>query len=444
MSFQETPTSELVEIIRQQAENTFQKPKQDNAVWRELMVRYGWIGCPKEDLALISSLDSLLRPLNNGNTLLPPRVMCPPGAAIPLPPPYYKGKIKLSQAISVPGEQTGKRETRQTEKAMPQEQKSFLDKLRAELSSSQQKYLNLFWEHYLEYGQWPKTIDFHRDHDIKEVHESLGAPPLNGSIVREQNGGGDEHYELDLIGILLTKDGKHYEEMRIRLLEFLSKKYYHTKREDRKSRYSDEEVAAEIQLNENDRKILGKVSQFDYVYRTYHTSSEGDRWAIEFPRKEIQSIPREAPFSAYHEKMLVQQYHPEWKVLVEDRNAALRSGIPAKSNIFEYLSTPANSDSPAYSEPKKEQELNNGSSNSPWISGSFYLFAFATVIVLLAALAKVLPIWVLPLVFFGGLLSITIIGALQLRNDSKIEEKNFLLLMKLALQKMPLLGKLIR
>jgi hypothetical protein len=225
-----------------------------------------------------------------------------------------------------------------------------LEKLRSELTSTQQKYLNLFWEHYLDYGQWPKTVDFHRDHDIKDVQESLRAPPLNGSIVREQNGGGDERYELGLVGILLTKDGKHYEELRIRLLEFLSKKYYHTKKEDRKNRYSDEEIAREIELSEGDLKMLGKVGEFDYIYRTYRTSSEGSHWAIEFPRKEIQSIPREGPFSDYHEKIVSQQYYPDWKVLVEDRNAAQRAGNPVKGNIFQLLGAPDLIESPSYSE----------------------------------------------------------------------------------------------
>jgi|HubBroStandDraft_2_1064218.scaffolds.fasta_scaffold245955_1 hypothetical protein len=82
---------------------------------------------------------------------------------------------------------------------------SFLKKLRSELDDSQRKYLNLFWYHYLEHRQWPKTVDFHRDHDIKEVQTTLKTPPLNGSIVMEQTGSGSEYYELRLVGILLTK-----------------------------------------------------------------------------------------------------------------------------------------------------------------------------------------------------------------------------------------------
>jgi len=368
MSLQETPTNELVEKVKLQAES-WQKP--DEAIWNELIARYRWIGCPKEDLALIAGLDLVLRPLNRGNTMLPPRAIQIPGTGVPPPPLYYQGKVKLSQVINMsagqttmksslenveplsaqkpPGE-TSKKDSQQADKILPTNRSSFsLEKLRDELISSQRKYLNLFWEHYLDCGQWPRTVDFHRDHDIKDVQESLRAPPLNGGIVMEQTGGGDEHYELTLIGILLTKDGKHYEEMRIRLLEFLSKKYYHTKKEERKNRYSDEEIAKEIGLSGEDMKMLGKIGEFDGIYRTFGSSSAGGHWTIEFPRKEIQSIPREGPFSDYHEKIVFQQYYPERKVLIEDQHAAERAITFPNGIVSEGLGALGLSDSSSYS-----------------------------------------------------------------------------------------------
>ncbi len=222
MNLQETSTAELVEIVKQQAES-WQKP--DEAIWKELMLRFCWIGCPKEDSGLIASLDSLLRLLNRGNTMLPPRAVKIAGAGIPPPPPYYQKKVSLSQVVNRSSAQTAKtspptnpaiidipksldeiseKDPLLNDKVLPPNRDSLsLEKLRSELTSSQRKYLDLFWEHYLECGQWPKTVDFHRDHEIKDVQESLRAPPLNGSIVMEQNGGGDEHYELKLVGILL-------------------------------------------------------------------------------------------------------------------------------------------------------------------------------------------------------------------------------------------------
>ena len=161
----------------------------------------------------------------------------------------------------------------------------------------------------------------------------------------EQTGGGDEHYELTLVGILLTKDGKHYEEMRIRLLAFLSRKCYHPNKEERKNRYSDEEIAEEIKLGVEDMKMLGKVGGFDNIYRTSGSSTIGGHWSIEFPKKEIQSIPREGPFSDYHERIVSRQYYPEWKVFIEDRHAAQRVVTLPKGIFSEGFSMSEVSDS---------------------------------------------------------------------------------------------------
>ena len=89
-------TSELVQKVKQQAES-FQKP--DQAIWNELMARFSWIGCPKEDLALIGSLDSLLRPLNGGYTMLPPRMRHIPGSKMPQAPVYYQRQGKQSSPV---------------------------------------------------------------------------------------------------------------------------------------------------------------------------------------------------------------------------------------------------------------------------------------------------------------------------------------------------------
>lgn len=139
MNLQETATNELVERIKLQAE-LFQKPNNDDAVWNELMKRYGWVGCPKEDLALIGSLDVLLRPLNKGYTMLPPRIRQLPDAGIPPPPLYYQRKVKLSQVTNVsptqaekfsspkltettltlkPADETAKKDAQQTDNILP-------------------------------------------------------------------------------------------------------------------------------------------------------------------------------------------------------------------------------------------------------------------------------------------------------------------------------------
>jgi hypothetical protein len=66
------------------------------------------------------------------------------------------------------------------------------------------------------------------------------------------------------------------------------------------------------------------------------------------------------------------------------------------------------------------------------------------IIVLLAAVANFVSAWVVPLVIVGGLLTVTVIGALQLKQDERLSEKGFLKLMGLAFRQIPWLGKLAK
>lgn len=92
----------------------------------------------------------------------------------------------------------------------------------------------------------------------------------------------------------------------------------------------------------------------------------------------------------------------------------------------------------------KSEQKSQAPIKSPWVSGSFYLLAAVVLITLLAAVGKVLSYWVLPVIVIGGLLLITVVGALQLRQDDRLSEKSFVTLMKLALRQMPLLGKAVK
>lgn len=81
---------------------------------------------------------------------------------------------------------------------------------------------------------------------------------------------------------------------------------------------------------------------------------------------------------------------------------------------------------------------------SPWGSGSFYLLALVVVIASLAAVGKLLAVWILPIMIIGGLLLVTVIGALQMKQDERLSDKTFLSLMTLAFQQLPLLGRLAK
>ncbi|HZH90291.1 MAG TPA: COR domain-containing protein [Pyrinomonadaceae bacterium] len=85
--------------------------------------------------------------------------------------------------------------------------------------------------------------------------------------------------------------------------------------------------------------------------------------------------------------------------------------------------------------------------NNPWLSGSFYLVSYvvaiATILGAIIVLNKYGISWttaaVIPLVVIGGLLSIGIIGANQLRNDERLSDESYVTLMIESYKRLPLL-----
>jgi len=71
----------------------------------------------------------------------------------------------------------------------------------------------------------------------------------------------------------------------------------------------------------------------------------------------------------------------------------------------------------------------NSKPANPWISGSFYLVAAVVMMAVLAVISKNVSWYILPVVIIGGILIVTVIGALQLRQDEKLSGANFLTLM---------------
>ena len=77
--------------------------------------------------------------------------------------------------------------------------------------------------------------------------------------------------------------------------------------------------------------------------------------------------------------------------------------------------------------------------NNPWISGSFYIIAVVLILAVLAAIANLVSWYALPVIAISGALLVGIIGALQLRNDDKLKEENFVTIMVEVYKRLPLL-----
>ena len=81
------------------------------------------------------------------------------------------------------------------------------------------------------------------------------------------------------------------------------------------------------------------------------------------------------------------------------------------------------------------------------MSGSFYLVSFvvaiATILIALVVLNEYGISWttgaIIPLIVIGGLLSIGIVGANQLKNDERLSDENHVKLMIESYKRLPLL-----
>ena len=90
---------------------------------------------------------------------------------------------------------------------------------------------------------------------------------------------------------------------------------------------------------------------------------------------------------------------------------------------------------------KLGQQTASNIARSSWVSGSFYLSAIVILIALFLVVAKTVNFVVLPIVIIGGLLAVSLLGALQLRMDANLSEKNFIELMAFTLKQLPLICK---
>lgn len=78
---------------------------------------------------------------------------------------------------------------------------------------------------------------------------------------------------------------------------------------------------------------------------------------------------------------------------------------------------------------------------NPWISGSFYLAVMLIITSLFLVIAKLVHPIIFPVVCIAAFLGVSIIGALQLRHDGSLSEKNFIELMALTFRQLPFLRR---
>ncbi|HTE00853.1 MAG TPA: hypothetical protein VK668_16290 [Mucilaginibacter sp.] len=78
--------------------------------------------------------------------------------------------------------------------------------------------------------------------------------------------------------------------------------------------------------------------------------------------------------------------------------------------------------------------------NNPWISGSFYLVVIVVILSILMVMAKMLPLYIFPIVLIGGVMLFTAVSVFQIYNDDRISEKSFLTVMGMIFKQIPILA----
>jgi hypothetical protein len=73
------------------------------------------------------------------------------------------------------------------------------------------------------------------------------------------------------------------------------------------------------------------------------------------------------------------------------------------------------------------------------VSAMFFLIMFGVVFGAILTAARLLPVYVFPLVLIGGIVTFSVVGAFILREDASLSERSFLGLMRLSFKYLPLL-----
>lgn len=130
-----------------------------------------------------------------------------------------------------------------------------------------------------------------------------------------------------------------------------------------------------------------------------------------------------------HHTVLVDQMNTEIDILSTERIefAKIYQELENAKQDFQFL----------------HQRLEKINNTTAWMSGSFYVFSTILIITVLAVISSILPWYSVGIIFVSGLLAITIIGALQLRNDKNLSEENFIQLIKETLKHLPVVIKSI-
>jgi internalin A len=190
--------------------------------------------------------------------------------------------------------------------------------------------------------------------------------------------------------------------------------------------------------NSSTRRILLESirDQFDYI----HSTIPGIEIEEKVPLPDRPDVLVDYKNLLDMEAMNVQEFVPSG-VRKQVRVRDLLAGIETYENREQRLETRRELTQrfpPPTPQPDPKPEPLKRSQN-PWKSGLFSLFVLFAVTAFLAILSHYVPWQILPVVIIGGLLAFSAVIISQLRQDDKIDDNLFYVIMSDILERLPLL-----
>jgi len=306
---------------------------------------------------------------------------------------------------------------------------AFVRKLKAGTPEPTKAILDYILDKGIAHGKWPPTQSVHRDFGKEEVKKQLRG--LDSRYVIERDGSDGHFYELRLLGFICSSRGDLCVMLLWEYLEYLRDRFYQG-HDIRTIEHS--EIQRVLDLNSENVALLGRVILSGFPFAGGSYQPDFSSWTFTTP-PEVDDLPRTGDLEENFEKWIFDSrfLKPVRLVLLDDWQQA--SSVESVASTDEEEGEYVNEDN---------LQKPESASVGPWTSGSFYVIAFVVIVGEFFYAATKVGWWVVPIVAITGILSISVIGALQLRHDDRLKDESFLKLMTTTLRQLVLIRQRTR
>lgn len=199
-----------------------------------------------------------------------------------------------------------------------------LDILRNRFDSQQRDILGIIWRYYLKESHWMPARLLHVTHGGKKIVKPV-LDQFGGSVVYEQEENGIFHYGLTFLGVLLSSEGEHIEEL---LTNYLRIARTLALQEPHRTHVSSKEALTHLRLGPNGPAELGR-----YLFLSTFLSGGSistNEWNAGLP-KDIEDLPDD--LHGYICERAADHYDPNIPVAASERQVYLSSTKKTASQI---------------------------------------------------------------------------------------------------------------